>query len=124
MFQFSQGKFTTQGHKGIPEGCFEEEQGRKGFFGQVSHLIKSKPSTRWTNIEGPLKPRLYDLVEYQKNFGQWKRLFFNSEVVLYNYWLRPTSSDQAEDLEMQMGILVFLPSRRGPGSDRVWTSTL
>ncbi|MBL7671420.1 MAG: homogentisate 1,2-dioxygenase [Bdellovibrionaceae bacterium] len=114
MFQFSQGKFTTQGHKGIPEGCFEEEQGRKGFFGQVSHLIKSKPSTRWTNIEGPLKPRLYDLVEYQKNFGQWKRLFFNSEVVLYNYWLRPTSSDQAEGFRNADGDTLYF-CHRGEG---------
>ena len=56
MYQFSQGKHNTQGHKGIPEGCFEEEQGRKGFYGQVSHLIKEKPSTRWTQIEGNLSP--------------------------------------------------------------------
>ena len=40
MHQYSQGKNTTQGHKGIPQGQFEEEQGRSGFFGPVSHLIK------------------------------------------------------------------------------------
>ena len=69
MFQFSQGKFTTQGHKGIPEGLFEEEQGRKVFFGQVSHLIKSKPNTRWTNIDGHLKHRLYDLAMPAESAG-------------------------------------------------------
>ena len=62
MYQYSQGKHNTQGHKAIPEGCYEEEQGRKGFYGQVSHLIKSEPSTKWVNIEGPLKPHLFDLV--------------------------------------------------------------
>ena len=63
MYQYKQGRHTTQGHKGIPEGHFEEEQGRDGFFGPVSHLIKPEPSTRWINIEGPLKPRMYDLVQ-------------------------------------------------------------
>lgn len=89
MHQYSQGKFTTQGHKGIPEGHFEEEQGRKGFFGAVSHLIKPQPSTRWTNIEGPLRPHLYDVVEMAKNHGKWQRLLFNSDLGIYNYWLKP-----------------------------------
>jgi len=86
MFQSSQGKHTTQGHKGIPDGHFEEEQGRKGFFGPVSHLIKGKPSTRWTNIEGPLRPHLYDAINMKKNLGQWQRLMFNSDLVLSTYW--------------------------------------
>lgn len=86
MHQYSQGKFTTQGHKGIPDGHFEEEQGRLGFFGPVSHLIKPQPSTRWTGIEGPLKPHLFDPVKMPKAFGHWQRMLFNSEAVLYNYW--------------------------------------
>lgn len=60
MYHFKQGHPTRQGHKGIPEGQFEEEQGLDGFYGPVSHLIKRKPSTRWQSIEGPLKPRMYD----------------------------------------------------------------
>lgn len=83
MHQYSQGKNTTQGHKGIPEGHFEEEQGRGGFYGAVSHLIKPKPSTRWTMIEGNLKPHLYDLVEMKKPAGHWQRMFYNSDCGLY-----------------------------------------
>ncbi len=90
MFQYSQGKSTTQGHKGIPEGHFEEEQGRKGFFGPVSHLIKPEPSTRWTNIEGPLRPHLYDAVKMQQLWGAWQRMFYNTDVVVYNYWDKRT----------------------------------
>ena len=86
MFQFSQGNHTTQGHKGIPDGHFEEEQGRKGFFGPVSHLIKPEPSTRWTQIEGPLRPHLYDPTLLPQHFGHWQRMMFNHDVVLYNYW--------------------------------------
>lgn len=86
MYQYSQGKHNTQGHKAIPEGCYEEEQGRKGFFGPVSHLIKPEASTKWTNIEGPLKPHLYDLVEMKYQNGKWHRLFFNSDVAIYSCW--------------------------------------
>ncbi len=86
MYQYSQGKHTTQGHKGIPAGCYEEEQGRKGFFGQVSHLIKPEASTKWTNIVGPLRPHLYDLVEMKCESGKWNRLFFNSDVTIYSSW--------------------------------------
>lgn len=89
MHQYSQGKFTTQGHKGIPEGFFEEEQGRKGFFGPVSHLIKPQPSTRWTEIEGNLRPHLFDVVEMTKNHGQWQRMLYNSDVSVSNFWLKP-----------------------------------
>src|SRR6476661_11261945 len=86
MFHYSQGRHTTQGHKGIPEGHFEEEQGRKGFFGPVSHLIKPKPSTRWTSIEGPLRPHLYDAINMKKQPGNWQRMLFNSDVVVSMYW--------------------------------------
>ena len=92
MHHYSQGKFTTQGHKGIPENCYEEEQGRKGFFGPVSHLIKPQASTRWTNIEGPLRPHLFDGVKMPQTFGAWQRMLFNSDVVIYNYWDKKTTS--------------------------------
>lgn len=83
MFQHSQGKHTTQGHKGIPDGHYEEEQGRSGFFGPVSHLIKPSPSTRWTDIEGPLRPHLFDLVELKKS-SDWTQLLFNSDIGVYS----------------------------------------
>ena len=86
MHQYSQGKSNTQGHKNIPEGCYEEEQGRKGFYGPVSHLIKSEHSTKWTNIEGPLRPHLFDLVEMKPNLGHWHRLVYNSDVAIYSTW--------------------------------------
>lgn len=86
MHQYSQGKHNKQGHKAIPEGHFEEEQGRKGFYGQVSHLIKPQPSTRWTNIEGPLRPHLFDLVKMPQQWGHWQRTVYNSDVSIYNYW--------------------------------------
>lgn len=92
MFHFKQGKFTRQAHKAIPDGKFEEEQGQGGFFGPVSHLIKDKPSTRWSRIEGSLKPRMYDLVEIDFNEGT-QRLLYNNDCVISNLWLMPNAKE-------------------------------
>lgn len=86
MHQYSQGKNHTQGHKAIPEGKFEEEHGRKGFYGPVSHLIKNSMPTRWTNVEGPLKPHLFDLVPAKFETDKWYRLLYNSDLVIYSMW--------------------------------------
>lgn len=66
-----------QPHKSIPEGYFEEEQGQGGFYGPVSHLIRKQPSTRWSHIEGDLKPRMFNLAELQKKKECWKKLLYN-----------------------------------------------
>src|SRR4051812_23444080 len=79
MHLFYQGVHTTQAHKGIPEGAYEEEQGLKGFFGPVSHLIKRQPSTRWSKIDGPLRPHMYDLVKMEGRDG-WQRLLYNAHL--------------------------------------------
>ena len=92
MYQYSQGRFHTQGHKGIPAGLYEEEQGRKGFYGPVSHLLKPEASTRWTNINGPLKPHLFDLVEMKYDWGVWHRLVYNSDVAMYSCWNQKTEN--------------------------------
>ncbi|TNF28289.1 MAG: homogentisate 1,2-dioxygenase, partial [Deltaproteobacteria bacterium] len=51
------GIYTKQAHVNIPEGLYEEEHARKGFFGRVSHLYHEKPPVGWSNIDGDLKPR-------------------------------------------------------------------
>lgn len=59
-FGWSQGVFSAQPHVKVPEGTYEEEHGRRGFFGRVSHLYHRHPPTGWLRIEGPLKPRAYE----------------------------------------------------------------
>lgn len=51
------GKITKQAHVDIPQGLYEEEHGRQGFMGRVSHLYHQNPLTNWKHIEGELKPR-------------------------------------------------------------------
>ena len=115
MYQYSQGRATTQGHKGIPEGHFEEEQGRKGFFGPVSHLIKQKPSTRWSKITGELRPHLFDTPKLEKKFGSWQRLLFNSDVVLSYYWDRPASGTVTKGFRNADGDTIYF-CHSGAGS--------
>ena len=40
MYPLKKGKTATQAHVGLPEGTFEEEHGRKGFYGK-SQLIST-----------------------------------------------------------------------------------
>lgn len=62
MYLNQKGKVPRQAHVGIPEGLCEEEHGRQGFAGPVSHLYRSHPPTGWISIEGPLKPRAFACV--------------------------------------------------------------
>jgi homogentisate 1,2-dioxygenase len=59
MYLNRKGKAPNQAHVGIPEGLFEEEHGREGFTGPVSHLYRTHPPTGWVKIDGPLKPRAF-----------------------------------------------------------------
>lgn len=59
-FGWSQGLVSSQAHVHTPAGTYEEEHGRNGFFGRVSHLYHRHPPTGWLRIEGDLKPRAYE----------------------------------------------------------------
>jgi homogentisate 1,2-dioxygenase len=61
MYPLKKGKFAPQAHVGIPAGTFEEEHGRKGFYGKSAHLYHAHPPTGWTRFEGKLRPHLFDL---------------------------------------------------------------
>ena len=117
MHHYTQGNPTRQGHKGIPDGQFEEEQGLGGFYGPVSHLIKRRPSTRWTNIEGNLKPRLYDLVQFAAESGA-QRLFYNNDCVISNVWMHPVDPDRLKALRNADGDWLYFCHS---GSGRVLT---
>ncbi|MDP1829545.1 MAG: homogentisate 1,2-dioxygenase [Archangium sp.] len=55
------GRVAAQAHVGLPEGTVEEEYARNGFFGRYAHLYRTHAPVGWSRIEGPLKPRAYDL---------------------------------------------------------------
>ncbi len=61
MYPLQKGKFARQAHVGLPEGTYEEEHGRKGFYGRTAHLYHAHPPTAWTSFEGKLRPHCFDL---------------------------------------------------------------
>lgn len=60
MLPLTKGQITPQAHVALPPGTYEEEHGRDGFYGPVSHLYRTHPPVAWTRIEGPLRPQAFD----------------------------------------------------------------
>ena len=78
------GTFTKQAHVKIPEGLYEEEHGRKGFFGRVAHLYRKNQPTNWTNIEGDLKPRnLPPIFSEKAADNKFAKILYNNDVEVY-----------------------------------------
>src|SRR5258707_78802 len=61
MYPLNKGKTTKQAHVGLPEGTYEEEHGRRGFYGRSAHLYHAHPPTNWVRFEGKLRPHCFDL---------------------------------------------------------------
>jgi homogentisate 1,2-dioxygenase len=60
MYPLKKGKIASQAHVGLPEGTYEEEHGRKGFYGKSAHLYHTHPPTGWVRFEGKLRPHCFD----------------------------------------------------------------
>lgn len=56
-----EGVTSRQAHADLPTGTFERELGHEGFFGPAAHMYHRHPPTGWRSIEGPLRPRAFDL---------------------------------------------------------------
>jgi homogentisate 1,2-dioxygenase len=59
----AEGKHSRQAHADMPEGTYEREMSKEGFFGPAAFFHHPKPPTGWTNFEGPLRPRAFDLTK-------------------------------------------------------------
>ena len=82
-FPRTQGDASRQAHCDLPEGSYERELGREGFFGPATHMYHRHRPTDWLRFEGDLKPRAFDTTHLQ-NFGPspWdaRQLFHNGQV--------------------------------------------
>lgn len=77
------GVHTKQAHVAIPDGTYEEEHGRDGFFGRVSQIYHEHPPVGWTKIEGDLKPRLLPpLYEDNRVENDMQPILYNNDVVI------------------------------------------
>ena len=103
MIPISRGRVAKQAHVGLPEGTYEEEHGRESFNGRASHLYRTHPPTAWIRVEGPLKPRAFDLngVKTAETPGDWTLVAGNEDVRLFvartsatpSYYLRDADGD-------------------------------
>ncbi|HEY5007718.1 MAG TPA: homogentisate 1,2-dioxygenase, partial [Caulobacteraceae bacterium] len=57
----AQGVHSRQAHADLPEGTYEREVSKEGFFGPAAFFYHRRPPTGWTAFEGPLRPRAFDL---------------------------------------------------------------
>jgi len=57
----AEGKHSRQAHADMPEGTFEREVSKEGFFGPAAFFHHPRPPTGWSDFEGPLRPRAFDL---------------------------------------------------------------
>jgi homogentisate 1,2-dioxygenase len=61
IFPRIEGITSRQAHCDLPEGTYEREFGKEGFFGPCSHITHTHAPTAWVNWEGPLRPQAFDL---------------------------------------------------------------
>jgi homogentisate 1,2-dioxygenase len=58
-----EGQASRQAHADLPEGTYEREIGKEGFFGPATQMYHRHPPTGWVAWDGPLKPRAFDLAK-------------------------------------------------------------
>lgn len=111
---WSQGKVSPQPHVDVPEGTYEEEHGRQGFFGRVSHLYHRHPPTGWLRIEGPLRPHAYHASRAEGlSEGEPQVLLENSDVKVgiaklesaMGVFARNADSDEVRFIHQGSGLL-------------------
>jgi homogentisate 1,2-dioxygenase len=79
-FPRTEGTYSKQAHCDLPQGTYEREFGKEGFFGPVSHIHHAHMPTGWQTWEGELKPRALDTVQLETPAD----CPFNAPVLLHN----------------------------------------
>ena len=85
-----EGRHSKQAHADMPEGTFEREMSKEGFFGPAAFFHHPKPPTGWTSFEGPLGPRAFDLAAMTapgEGRGPWHApVILSNKSAEVRYW--------------------------------------
>ncbi len=84
----AQGVHSRQAHADMPEGTYEREVSKEGFFGPAALFHHRRPPTGWSSFEGPLRPRAFDLAalnEAEPSPWDARRVLFNAHVEM-RFW--------------------------------------
>ena len=92
-FPRREGMTSRQAHVDLPDGTYERELGREGFFGPATHMYHRHPPTAWTSFEGPLQPRAFDTTRLAAaGSSPWDaRLLLHNGAVRLRYWRQAAS---------------------------------
>ena len=83
-----EGTASRQAHADLPPGTYERELGREGFYGPATQMYHTHPPTQWTEWEGPLRPRAFDLNRLSVAASDpWSAAeVLNNVHVRYRFW--------------------------------------
>lgn len=89
----AKGTTSRQAHVDMPEGTYEREMSKEGFFGPAAFFHHQHPPTGWTRFEGPLQPRAFDLAaSEQKSEDPWSApIILANQACQIRYWKLPGS---------------------------------
>lgn len=90
-----EGKASRQAHADMPQGTYEREISKEGFFGPAALFHHKHPPTAWVEFEGPLRPHAFDLnrlAKDQQSPWQAAEVLRNANVRV-RYWNATTSMD-------------------------------
>jgi homogentisate 1,2-dioxygenase len=83
-----EGTASRQAHADLPEGAFERELGREGFYGPSTQMLHRHPPTGWAAVDGPLRPRAFDTAKLPATGGSpWNAVpLLGNEHVQIRFW--------------------------------------
>jgi homogentisate 1,2-dioxygenase len=64
-----EGTASRQAHCDLPDGTYEREMSKEGFFGPAAFFHHRHPPTGWSDFTGPLQPRAFDLAKLPAGAG-------------------------------------------------------
>ena len=59
-----EGIASRQAHCDLPDGTYEREFGKEGFFGPATQFYHRHPPTGWSDWRGSLRPHAFDLTKF------------------------------------------------------------
>ena len=94
-FPHVEGQATRQAHAELPEGTFEREFSKEGFYGPAAHMYHAHPPTGWVEWEGPLRPRAFVLTKLnQVAASPWDAVqVLGNAHVRMRFWRAPERMD-------------------------------
>src|SRR5437763_526621 len=90
-----EGTASRQAHADLPEGTYERELGKEGFYGPSTQMVHRHAPTGWSAFEGALRPRAFDTNALEAVSGSpWDAtLLLSNASVKLRFWRTGKSMD-------------------------------